>query len=597
MAESGNPESNGFDHAAASVKLDAERLLLVCRAMVRTPLGVLPASAFVAYTMAPHVGAWRAWGWMAVVLAIWSVRAAICGLLLRHPPPLDRIRFWIRYIIVSGAVSGMAGGSAAVLFSSAPQLESAFLTMVICGWSAAGLAVSGAVPAAFYGFIVFFLTPITLTWAFSGDQTGLLVATLLVLFLVLLITHARDSAELVGRALRVGYENEELARRLRAREAEAQAARERAEAANLSKSMFLAAASHDLRQPLHALSLLLFSLQERMRDPEVTDLLKKMATSADSLDSLFKGLLDLSRLDAGSVTPQLQAVALDQLLRRLENDFRPLAEAKGLQFNCAASDAWVESDAEMLERVLRNLLDNAVKYTERGRIDFHLEEEPHVIRMMICDTGIGIDVVHRERVFEEYFQIRNPARNRSQGIGLGLAIVKRMCDLLGHSIRVHSEPGQGSTFEVTLPRGAAPASGTRESERSGAPSMESLRGLVVVVVEDDVEVREAMRTLLEGWQCRPVVGASGEEVLDQLESQRLRPDAVVADHRLAGPESGLGVISNLCRRYGDIPAAIATGEIDPAELKVPEDMSVVIMQKPVRASDIRDWLLLWKSVE
>jgi signal transduction histidine kinase/CheY-like chemotaxis protein len=585
------------DPAAAAGRLDAERIRLVSRAMVRTPLGVLPATAFIAYIMTPHFGAFRSWGWMAATFAIWCVRAGVYGALLRSAPPPHRQRYWIRHMVATAALGGLVGGSAAILFFSAPPLESALLTMVICGWCAAGVAVSGALPLAFCAMVTLFLLPLAVAWLLSGIPQALPVAGLLILFMFLLMTFARDSAELVGRTLRVGFENEDLARRLRAREAEAHAARERAESASLSKSVFLAAASHDLRQPLHALSLLLFTLQQRTHDPEATELLKKVAISADSLDSLFKGLLDLSRLDAGSVHSEPRALALGPMLKRLENDFRPITQAKGLAFASPASDTWVKSDREMLERVLRNLLDNAVKYTERGGIAIRVEETPQSARIAVHDSGVGIDPAHRERIFEEYYQIRNPARDRRQGIGLGLAIVKRMCDLLGHSLRVDSAPGQGSIFEVTVPRCAPEEAGHGAGERPSAASVEALRGLVIAVVEDDPEVQEAMRTLLSEWACRPVVAATSEEVLSALDSRGLTPDAVLADYRLAAPSTGIDAIAALFARYGEIPAAIITGEINAADLEVPQSMSIAVMQKPMRAEDICDWLLTLTSNE
>ena len=578
----------------AAARLDAERLRLVCRGLVRTPLGVIPGTAFIAYIMAPHAGALRAWGWMAVVVAIWCVRAGVCFRLLRRPPALEQVGFWIRWLIVSAAVSGLAAGSSGVLFYGAPTLEAAFLTMILCAWCAAGLAVSGAVPVAFYCLLAGFVAPLLPLWLRAGHPYGELVAALLVFFAFALASYARDNARLVGHALQVGFDNEELARRLSAREAEAQAARSRAEAANLSKSAFLAAASHDLRQPLHALSLLIYTLQEKTREPEAMELLKKVATSADSLDGLFKSLLDLSHLDAGSVRPERRPVALGPLLARLDNDFRPLAEAKGLAFSGAASGAWVLSDPEMLERVLRNLLDNAVKYTQRGRIAIELAERGEELCLAVRDTGVGIDATHLERIFEEYFQIRNPARDRRQGIGLGLAIVKRVCDLLGHGLKVESRQGEGSRFEITLPRSAAAPAAA--AGREPARSMEALRGLVVVVVEDDPEVQDAMRTLLAAWRCQPVICAGSEEALRQLEARGLKPDAVLADYRLAGTESGLDVIARLCARYGDLPAAIVTGEVNAADLRIPEDLALVVMQKPLRAADISDWLLLWRSI-
>jgi two-component system, sensor histidine kinase len=582
--------------AAASGRLDSERLRLVCRAVVRTPLGVLPASAFIAYIMAPHVGAARAWGWMALVLALWSARAVVCALLLRRPPLLDRVRFWIRFQIVFAWAGGIAAGSAAFLFAAAPTLETAYMTMVVCGWCAAGLAVSGAVPAAFFGLVAFFLGPFTVAWASSGRVDGPLVATLLVLFIVLLTTYARDSALLVARTLRVGFENEELARRLQARETEAQAARERAEAANVAKSSFLAAASHDLRQPLHALSLLLSALQDRTSDVQASEMLKKIATAADSLDTLFKSLLDLSRLDAGSMSSAPGPLPLAPLLARLENDFRPLAQAKGLQFACAAGEVWVSSDDEMLERILRNLLDNAIKYTERGRIDLEVDASADSVRLTVRDTGIGIEPAHRDRIFEEYYQIRNPGRDRRQGIGLGLAIVKRMCDLLQHEIVVQSEPGRGTRFAITVPRVASGTARARQAAADAGRSNEPLRGLVIVVIEDDGEVQDAMRALLGGWGCVALVCASSDEALRALAARELRPEVVLADYRLAGAENGLDAIGRLYEHYGDMPAAIVTGEINAGELTIPESMPVLVMQKPVRAAELRDWLLVWKSM-
>jgi signal transduction histidine kinase len=585
------------DPEAARLAVDAERLRLVCRQTVRAPLGVLIAAGFIAYVMAPHVGAGVAWGWAGVAIGLWCARAAVCARLLQRPPSGSRIGQWIRRLVAAATLSGMVAGASAFLFFGAPPLEWAIMTMVLCAWAAGGIAVSGAVPAAFYGLVAFFLAPLAIGWAVSDRPLRLPVAGMIVFFLVYLILFARDGAELVARALRVGFENEELARQLRLREAEAQAARERAEEASLAKSRFLAAASHDLRQPLHALSLLLDHAVHATQDPKTGQTLRQVARSADSLDKLFTGLLDLSRLDAGSLKPDLRPLSLDALLKRLENDYRPLAQDKGLALECTACAAWVRSDPAMLERILRNLLDNAVKYTEAGRIAVRVEEREREVRVAVHDTGIGVDPADRGRIFEEYYQVRNPARDRGQGIGLGLAIVKRLCDLLGHAIDVDSARGRGSTFSITLPRAEPPASREADDTPPSAASLEALRGAVVVVIEDDPEVIAAMRTLLEGWGCRPVVAGDGAGAIAALAAAGLAPDAILADWRLAGPENGLQAIERLNARYGERPAAIVTGEIDPAALAVPEQLSVSLMRKPVRARDISDWLLLWKSIE
>jgi signal transduction histidine kinase len=581
----------------AEFALDAERLRLVARQVVRAPLGVLVAAGFIGYIMAPRVGAGTAWGWAGAAVGIWSLRAAICAVLLARPPAGPQLRFWIRFLIVSAALSGMVAGSAAFLFFRAPPLEWAVMTMVLCAWGAAGIAVSGAVPAAFYGLVTFFLLPLAVSWSVSDMPLRLPVAGMLLFFLFYLIIFARDGAALVARALHVGFENEELARQLRVREGEAHAARQRAEEASLAKSRFLAAASHDLRQPLHSLSLLLDHVLHSTQDPKTGQILRQAARSADSLDKLFTGLLDLSRLEAGSLTPEVRQMSLGALLKRLENDYRPLAQGKGLAFRCAESDAWVRSDPAMLERVLRNLLDNAVKYTETGEIAVNVEPRDSEIRVTVRDTGIGIDPADRTRIFEEYYQARNPARDRRQGIGLGLAIVKRLCTVLGHAIEVESERDGGSAFSVTLTR-CEPRSAREDEDAMSSPaSLAALRDTVVVVLEDDVEVSEAMRMLLEDWGCRPIVAGDSGAAIEKLESLGLGPDAILADWRLAGPENGLQAIERLETRFGTRPAAIITGEIDASNLKLPEHTAVAVMRKPVRARDIGEWLLLWKSID
>ena len=580
----------------AQLAIDAERVRLANRQVVRAPPGVLFAAGFIGYMMAPHAGPGLAWGWAGAAVGIWVLRALVSAALLACPPAPRHMRAWIRYLTVSTTASGMVAGSAVLFFFGAPPLEWAIMTMVLCAWAAAGIAVSGAVPAAFVGLVTAFLVPLALAWSVSTMPLRLPVAGLIVFFLFYLLVFARDGAALMARALRVGFDNEELAQRLRVREAEAQAARERAEEANRTKSRFLAAASHDLRQPLHSLTLLLDHALHTADDPKIGATLRQAARSADSLGRLLDGLLDLSRLDAGGLTPDIRPVSLQVLSRRLENDFRSLAMDKGLALDCASPDIWVLSDAAMLERVLRNLIDNAVKYTPAGRIELRVEDADAggtQVRVSVIDTGIGIDPADREHIFEEYYQVRNPARRRAQGSGLGLAIVKRMCELLGHPMEVESAPGKGSRFSVTLARCEPPAD---HAGGEGAPrqaTFAALRDMVVVVIDDDEEVGEAMRTLLHSWGCRPVIAADSAAAIAQLEAARRGADAILADWRLSGAENGMQAIERLDARFGERPAAIVTGEIDTTGLGNTTRRAVSVMQKPLRSSEIGNWLLHW----
>ncbi|HET9206246.1 MAG TPA: ATP-binding protein [Burkholderiaceae bacterium] len=578
-------------HDDAGSAIDAERLRLLCRQTVRAPIGVLVAAGFVAAIMAPHVGAPAAWGWAAAAIGLWTLRAAVAARLLVKPPPAHRTPRWIQLMVAAATLSGAVAGASVVVFSGAPPLEWVLMTMVLCAWSAGGVAVSAAVPAAFYGLVTLFLTPLALGWLASDLPLRLPVAAMIVFFLFYLIVYARDGAALVARALRVGFENEELARQLRSSEAEARAARQRAEEANRAKSRFLAAASHDLRQPLHSLTLLLDHAVRTSEEPKIAQTLRQAARSAESLHELFTGLLDLSRLDAGSLAPEVKPLSLNKVLERIDNDYRPLAQGKGLAFECGHSTAWVSSDAVMLDRILRNLLDNAVKYTDAGRIALQIDEPGADVRIVVRDSGIGIDAADRERIFEEYYQSRNPARDRAHGIGLGLAIVKRLCDLLGHRIQVESEPGHGSVFTVVLPRAEPPATAADDDGIGAPPSHDALRGRLVVVIEDAPDVIDAMRTVLSDWGCDIVVDADAAGAIAQLRDRGRRPDAIVADWRLGGSENGLQAIERLHAQFGSVHAALVTGEIDAAAIDVPVHMAVALMRKPLRSSDLRDWLL------
>jgi len=586
-----SPPASFTERDDAASAIDAERLRLLCRQTVRAPLGVLVAAGFVAAIMSPHVGAALAWGWAGAAIGLWTLRAAVAALLLARPPAAAHTRRWIGVMIAAATFSGAVAGASVLCFFGAPALEWALMTMVLCAWSAGGVAVSAAVPAAFYGLVTMFLAPLALGWLASDMPLRVPVAGMIVFFLFYLIIYARDGAALVARALRVGFENEELARQLRVSEAEARAARQRAEEANRAKSGFLAAASHDLRQPLHSLTLLLDHAVRTTEEPKMEQTLRQAARSAESLHELFTGLLDLSRLDAGSLTPEIKPLALGRILGRIDNDFRALALGKGLAFECMVGTDWVRSDAVMLDRILRNLLDNAVKYTDSGRIAVQLDTDASEVRVTVRDSGIGIDAGDRDRIFEEYFQVRNPARDRARGMGLGLAIVKRLCDLLGHRIDVESSPGHGSAFTLTLPRCEPPPAPTEDDGPGVQRTFDALRGKVVALIEDDAGVIEAMRTLLADWGCHVVVAADAAASIAQFDAQGRTPDAIVADWRLGATENGLQAIQRLHARFGHKPAALVSGEMNLNHLDVPAHLPVTLMRKPLRADALRDWLL------
>jgi len=396
--------------------------------------------------------------------------------------------------------------------------------------------------------------------------------------------------------------NSELERRVAEQNAELldaldrmRQARDAAEAADRAKSNFLATASHDLRQPAHALGLYLAALRaEPLSEPQ-TDLVQRMTGSLAALDTMFNALLDISRMDGGAVAPQPGVFALDPLLRRLADEFAPQAEARGLRLALRLPSAEVRpctfSDAVLVERIVRNLVTNAVKYTARGGVllacRLRKTPEPHW-QVEVWDTGVGIADADRARVFEEFFQVGNPGRDLGNGLGLGLAIVRRLTRLLGLTLEMRSRPGRGSYFGLRLPAvqaSAAPA--TLLPPLAAAPT---LAGMTVAMIEDNADVRSAMRALLQRWGCLVFEGADAGEVLRHLHNHA-PPQAIVADFRLRDGRTGPHEVQHLLARWGAaLPVLIVSGESDPTQLGVIEAAGHACLAKPVAAGPLRSWL-------
>ena len=361
-------------------------------------------------------------------------------------------------------------------------------------------------------------------------------------------------------------------------------ARGEAEAANLAKSKFLAAASHDLRQPMQALSMYASVLHRRLTDPEALRIVDGVQLSVQTLERMFDSLLDIARLESGVVHPSIVAFPLHALLERVAEAERPLAEQKGIELRVAPTRASVRSDPMLLERMLKNLVTNAVRYTERGKIVLGCRRAGrHRLRVEVVDSGIGIPADEQERIFEEYYQIGG---ERAQGLGLGLPIVKSLAELLGHRITLRSALGRGSAFSIELER--AEAGETAPSAPAGA--FADLAGLRVALVDDDIEIRRSVGLLLESWGCRCVAGATSAEVERELRARRMKPDALIVDYRLAEAMNGLQVIALLRKAFGAaLPALLITGTPNGA-LLAQQAPRISVAVKPVPPGKLRAFL-------
>ncbi|MEQ9559887.1 MAG: PAS domain S-box protein, partial [Rhodospirillales bacterium] len=316
-------------------------------------------------------------------------------------------------------------------------------------------------------------------------------------------------------------------------------AKDAAELASAAKSRFLAAASHDLRQPLQALAMFVNVLSERDLDDKAKQLINRISDCSDALERLLGSLLDISKLDAGLFVPQRRDFNLGAVLERLCSEIRPLAEEKGLRLNMVPCALLVDSDPGLLDRLLRNLLTNAVRHTETGKILVGCRRTGNNVRVEIWDTGVGIPEDQLEMIFEEFHQVGNPARDRREGLGLGLAIVHRLSNLLDHPVDVRSWVGRGSRFSVSLPLAGdhAPAEMTLPADEHA-----DVTGAVVVGIDDEADIREALGLLLVGWGYDAVVAGSAVEAIAKLEQERKKPELVVADYRLKLGHTGADAI-------------------------------------------------------
>jgi signal transduction histidine kinase len=358
------------------------------------------------------------------------------------------------------------------------------------------------------------------------------------------------------------------------------------ERANQARSRFLRAASHDLRQPMHALGLFIAQLNARAQDQETRRIAAQAEVAVTTLQELLDAILDISRLDAGVIMPEVADFGVNLLLDRLDTAFAASATEKGLRFRVVPSRLVVRSDPVLLERILLNLVANAVRYTERGGILIGCRRRGTRVRILVHDTGVGIPAEQQRAIFEEFYQVARSEHPDEQGMGLGLAISARLARLLGSSIEVASHPGKGSVFAVEVPRGQAPT--IPVSAAPAQDATDSLRGALVLIVDDDALVRDAMRSLLTDWHCEVVDVAGGDEAVDALERLDRLPDAILCDYRLRGEKTGIQVIRQLYDITGSaIPAALISGDIAPETLRKAKASGYPLIAKPVAPSKLR----------
>ncbi|MFT3858889.1 MAG: hybrid sensor histidine kinase/response regulator [Aquabacterium sp.] len=556
------------------------------------------------------------WQWAAPaagLIGVWTVVALMSRHFRRFGIAASRYERWRMSLLWWHAVQGTLWGLMGV----------ALLTVATPEWRVAIVAASVA-----YCYTIMLVTVHDWAVAFAGSLPVLLLASMRFgyegtrqgFFMSVVLAGAAGTCLLVSRIiskrLRQGtllrHENADLVLKLRGEIDNVTQAKARAEIADKQKSEFFAAASHDLRQPLHVMMLLSSALKGHVQPGEGEALLGKVQTALGSLSKMFEKMFDVARIDAQRIDYRAQALPLAALWSRLDNEFSVLCDSKGLRWAIEPTQEWVQADPHVLERILRNFLNNAVRYTEQGEVRLRARVRGASVVCQVWDSGVGVQRQHRHRIFEDYFQANNEARRSGEGLGLGLAVVRRLSMLGPTPVSLLSRAGRGSCFAVRLPR-LVPAAGggavTRpvmadmpatsvvgamgsSTAMSSMPERRAQGRGVIVLIDDEPEVLDSTALVLrqQGWKVAASTTPDGAlDTVIQMQDQGDMPEgempvALISDHRLGLSVNGLDALRTLRYEFGDeLPAFLLTGEATPGLATEAQAAGVHLLHKPLQA--------------
>lgn len=502
--------------------------------------------------------------WLLAALGVREARAFAMKRMVADTTMPVRIK--LRHAAISNAALGLANGSAAFFMIYLDLGYDSLLSMMLVSWAAGGISTTGPLVRSFALYAGFLMIPTAVMWMIEMTPMRVAVGALIMVVYGVQCRFAKQNAAVLDESFRIRRENEALMHQLAI--------------ANQAKTRFLAAASHDLRQPLHALALHSSLLAHNPRSPDAPVIAKQISGSIESLAGLLDSLLDISKLDAGIINVDNRAIRLDWLIENVVRDLQTHAQAKGVALRAKCGEAVVKTDPMLLERILRNLIDNAVKYTDAGEISVTVTGD-EMLRVAVSDTGRGIPATHLDRVFEEFFQLDNPERDRKRGLGLGLAIVRRLSALLHLDIAIESQLGKGTTVSFTIAR----THDFQDEPASPQLDLDDLRGLKVLFIDDEEAVRQAMSATLKSFGCEPIDAATIDEAL--VLSAARAPDIVLADYRMRHGETGIEAIRKLRVTQPGLPALLISGDTDPQRLLEAEQSGLVMLHKPLTMERLR----------
>lgn len=541
--------------------------------------------AMIAVITWPHTAHARIISWSVAALL---VQVGMLALTVWYRDSNDRAtasgRWGWRFTTLSGIAGVVWGSSAFVLVDANQSLTLALIAACLAGRATINVITHAHFPPALHSFTAPVFGLLALRYISLGGYGNAALGVMWFAVLGYLILFGERQARALVAQIRLRYENEQLVGQLQQQYALADQARARAEAASRSKSLFFAAANHDLRQPLHSLGLFATALRNGKVDEHGRRMIDQILQATESLEQLFDNLLDISRLDAGQVEVKKEIVPASLVLDRLRGTFAVPAEDKGLKLVVRRSRAMVFTDPTLLFRVLSNLVANAIRYTEQGGVIVACRKRGECVSIEVWDSGMGISPEQHERIFEEFYQLNNPSRDRTRGLGLGLATVRRIVQLLDHPLTLRSIVRRGTRFSLEVPL-ADP-----NKIHSGVATIEQkvpnlIGGKLILVIDDEESVRLGMQSLLESWGCKCITAMDAEEASSSINGRV--PDFIIADLRLRGDRNGIEAIRELRAQLGDVPAVLISGDTAAEQLRKVSAAGLTMMHKPLKPVRLR----------
>ena len=600
MRNSRNQRRSGKPlEALARARRETHSVHFTINQALRNTFSVWIVTAFIMAAGWPQVSIWIALGWVGAVGGAFTLRTRYLhtarDLVVLETAP----ETWRFKLDSSTALCGVVAAlGPALIFPKVDESAHMYVTAVYCSWLAGAMSSLGARPRLYAGYALILVSGVAVGWFMVGAERRFEVCLMLLLFVAATTSFSLNFAAQVNEGIEIRYANEQLVQSL-------QQAQIAAEESSTAKSRFLAVASHDLRQPLHAVTLLNGLLARPQTSEKISEISQQMGKSLASLERLFNSVLDFSKLEADKVQSDPAWHSLPKIFVSLQASYATQAQAQGLALHFLHQDVLIHTDANLLERILRNLIDNALKFTQQGSVTVTAVVGAEGVSIHVSDTGPGIPMQLSEEIFKEYFQAG--AGKAGQGLGLGLAIVRRLSEILGLQVNLESgrtasagqtstaDPTVGCRFTVLVPR-AMVRSGEQFQPDEGRPATAtSLAGFYVAYVDDDAPSRDALSLLLMDWGCRVVTAETQDSLMQQLQGDEV-PDALLTDFSLGHGTTGLDVIAAVRRRFGPVSAAILTGDVSAIDFKKLGELEYPVLRKPVPAQELRALLEVFKNI-